>query len=176
MKTMRRLATICALFAPAAQADDRTYAFECDTQGGHYSKWTMTTEASALVITGTLRLNDMVADKKWSTVATVFLRGGADGKTTYGFHAYDVDRLQKSLHLELLKPGGHEDFGDDSMKAGKKPVPFRLELTASGTLRASVGGAEKSTELGPFKPKKIELGCSTGDFSFADIRIEEAPK
>jgi hypothetical protein len=136
----------------------------------------MTTQAPALVITGTLRLNEMVTDKKWSTAMNVFIRGGADGKTAYGFRAYDVDRLQKSLHLELLKPGGHEDFGNDSLKTGQKPVPFRLELTASGALSANVGGAEKSTQLGAFAPKKIEIGCSTGDFSFADIRIVEDPR
>jgi len=97
-------------------------------------------------------------------------------QTTFGFHTYDVDRLQKSLHLELLKPGGHVDFGDESLKTGRKPVPFRLELTASGTLSANVGGAEKATELGAFVPKKIEIGCSTGDFSFADIRVVESAR
>jgi len=66
----------------------------------------------------------MIADKKWTTVANVFIRGGADGKSLYGFHAYDADREQKSLHLELLKPGGHEDLGNDSMKKGQKPVKF----------------------------------------------------
>jgi hypothetical protein len=170
------LLAVCALAATAARADDRTYTFACDTHAGHYSSWSMTTQAPALVITGTLRLNEMIADKKWSTVANVFIRGGADGKLVYGFHAYDVDRLQKTLHLELLKPGGHEDFGNDSMKKGQKPVRFRLELTATGTLRANVGGAEKSTELGSFTPQKIELGCSTGDFSFADVRIEEVQR
>jgi hypothetical protein len=170
------LLALFALGATAVRADDRAYAFDCDTHAGHYSSWTMTTQAPALVITGTLRLNEMVVDKKWSTVATVFIRGGADGKSVYGFHAYDVDRLQKTLHLELLKPGGHEDFGSDSMKKGQKPVKFRLELSATGTLRANVGGAEKSTELGSFAPKKVELGCSTGDFSFADVHIEEVQR
>jgi len=172
--TMRLLLVVAAFAAAGvARADDRTFTYECDTAAGHYSSWSMTTQAPALVITGTLRLNDWVEDKKWSTVATVFIRGGADGKTVYGFHAYDADRLRKSLHLELFKPGGHVDFGDDSLKKGQKPVKFRLELTASGTLRANVGGAEKATELGAFTPRKIELGCSTGDFSFADVRIEE---
>jgi hypothetical protein len=168
---------IWALLAAAAvRADDRAFSYECDTGAGHYSSWSMTTQATALVITGTLRLNDWVEDKKWSTVANVFIRGGADGKSVYGFHAYDVDRLRKSLHLELFKPGGHEDFGEDAMKKGQKPVKFRLELTATGTLRANVGGAEKSTELGAFTPRKIELSCSTGDFSFADVHIEEAQR
>jgi hypothetical protein len=174
MERMRALLALpTLLLASRAFADDRSFAYECDTGAGHYSSWSMTTQAPALVVTGTLRVNEMLADKKWTTVANVFIRGGADGKTTYGFHAYDVDREQKTLHLELLKPGGHEDFGNDSMKRGQKPVKFRLELTATGTLRANVGGAEKSTELGSFVPKKIELGCSTGDFSFTDIRVEE---
>jgi hypothetical protein len=167
---------LCALTAAAARADERTYAFECDTPPGHYSRWTASTNAPALVVTGTIQLNEIRVDKKWSVVANVFLRGGEDGKTTYGFRAYDVDRQQKSLHLELLKPGGHLDFGNDSMKPGKKPIPFRLELTASGALSADVGGAKQSTELGNFTVKKIDLGCSTGDISFENIRIEETPR
>jgi len=173
---LRYLTLAMPFLTTVAPADDRAYTFECDTLAGHYSSWSFPTQASALVITGTLRLNEMVADKKWTTIANVFIRGGADGKSTFGFRAYDVDRQQKSLHLELLKPGGHEDFGNDSMKKGQKPVKFRLELTATGSLRANVGGAEKSAELGAFVPKKIELGCSTGDFSFVDVRVEEAPK
>jgi hypothetical protein len=169
-------ATGALAIAAAAAAGEPTYTYECDAPAGHYSSWSMSTQAPALVITGTLRLNEMVADKKWSTVATVLIHGGADGKTRFGFRAYDADRLRKSLHLELLKPGGHLDFGDDSMKAGRKPVKFRLELTAGGTLRANVGGAEQSTELGAFTPTSIELGCSTGDFSFGDIRVGEMPR
>lgn len=169
------LTLLCAAGA-TAHADERTFKFDCDTPGGHYSSWTATTQASALVITGTLQVNEMRFEKRWSAVANVFIRGGADGKTTYGFRAYDADKLQKNLHLELLKPGGHEDFGSDSMKPGKKAVPFRLELTASGSLSVDVGGAKRSTELGAFIPKKVDLGCSTGDFTFADIRIEETPR
>ena len=52
-------------------------------------------------------------------------------------------------------------------------MPFRLELTATGTMRAKVGDAEHTVELGTFVPKSIELGCSTGDFKFGDVRIEE---
>jgi hypothetical protein len=174
MRNLRAIVAVIGGFgAVPALADDRTFSYECDTPGGHYSSWSMTTQAPALVVTGTLRLNEMIADKRWTTVVNVYIRGGDDGKTTYGFRAYDVDRQQKSLHLELLKPGGHEDIGGDPMRKGQKPVKFRLELSATGTLRATVGGAEKSTELGSFKPQKIELGCSTGDVSFADVRIEE---
>ena len=166
---------VLPMLGPVAAAD-RTYSFECDTPEGHFSSWDATTDASALVVTGTLRLKEMRTGKRWSTVMHVFLRGGADGKTTWGFRAYDVDRLNQSLHLELLKPGGHEDFGNDSLKAGKKAVPFRLELSATGTLKVNVGGAEQSTEIGAFKPAKVDLGCSSGDFLFADIRIEETPR
>jgi hypothetical protein len=52
-------------------------------------------------------------------------------------------------------------------------VPFRLELTPTGSLRAKVGAAEHAVELGSFTPKSIVLSCSTGDFTLGDIRIEE---
>jgi hypothetical protein len=170
------IVAVCTLAAGTAHADDRTYSFDCDAPPGHYSSWTASTNAQALVITGTIQLIEIRVDKKWIVVANVFLRGGEDGKTTFGFRAYDVDRQQKSLHLELLKPGGHLDFGNDSMKPGKKPIPFRLELTASGALSADVGGAKQNAELGNFTVKKIDLGCSTGDISFENIRIEETPR
>jgi hypothetical protein len=179
VKTEFGLALIatCALVHGSARADERTYSFDCDTPPGHFSSWTMSTNAVALVVSGTIQLNEIRVDKKkWSVVANVFLRGGEDGKTTYGFRAYDVDRQQKSLHLELLKPGGHLDFGSDSMKPGKKPFPFRLELTASGALSVDVSGAKQTAELGHFKAKKIYFGCSTGDFSFENIRIDETSR
>jgi len=178
VKTACHVALIAlgALVHGPARADERTYSFNCDAPPGHFSSWTMSTHATALVVSGTIELNEIRVGKKWSVVADVFLRGGDDGKTTYGFRAYDVDRQQKSLHLELLKPGGHLDFGSDSMKPGKKPFPFRLELTASGALSVDVGGAKQAVELGNFKAKKVYFGCSTGDFSFEDIRIDEASR
>ena len=142
-----------ALMTGTASADDRTFTYECDTDAGHYSSWSMTTQAPALVITGTLRLNDMIAGQDW------FVKNLQDA----------LKVIPKEKIICAVANYGY----DWAMKKGQKPVKFRLELTATGTLRANVGGAEKATELGAFTPKKIELGCSTGDFSFADVRIEE---
>src|SRR4051812_14449347 len=156
-----------------ARADDRTYNFDCDAPAGHYSSFSASTKAAALTITGSLRIHELHPDKKWDAVVNVMIYGGTEGKIRFGFRAYDVDQTRKTLHLVLLKPGGHIDVGKDSLKPGKQSVPFRLELTATGTLSVDVGGARQSTEIGAFKPTTVDLGCSTGDFSFDDVRIEE---
>jgi hypothetical protein len=156
----------------AALADERVFSFECDTPPGHYSSWTVTTKSPAITLTGTLRINEIRQEKKRVGVVNVYFKGGVDGKSAFGFRAYDADR-NGSLFLKLLKPGGHDDFAGKPLKAGNKKIPFRLELSAAGTLRARVGDEERSTELGAFVPRTIDLGCSTGDFSFGDLRIVE---
>ncbi len=166
------LAAMALVAGSAALADDRTFTFECDAPPGHYSSWTATTKATAIVITGSLRINEIRLDKKTAGVVYVYFKGGADGQTNHGFRGYDVDDNQ-SLFFKITKPGGHVDLGRKPVKPGNKRIPFRLELTPSGTLRAKVGEDEKSVELGSFAPKAIGLGCSTADFSFSDLRIEE---
>jgi hypothetical protein len=168
------LAVVALAAGSAALADDRTYAYECDAPQAHHSSWTATTKATAITITGTLRINEIRQDKKYAGVVYVYVKGGDDAKTQYGFRGYDADDNQ-SLFWKILKPGGHEDIGKKPLKAGSKRIPFRLELTTTGTLRAKVGEGENSVELGTFTPKSISLGCSTGDFSFADVRIVETP-
>ena len=167
------LAVIASSALPVAQADDRTFDFDCDAPEGHFTSWSASTTAAALTITGDLRIHELRLDKKWYALFSVMIYGGADGKTKFGFRAYDIDQTQKKLHLDLLKPGGHIDFGNDALKPGKKSVPFKLELSATGTLSVDVGGAQQSAELGVFKPRSVDFGCSTGDFSFDDIRITE---
>lgn len=174
MRRLKRLSVAAVFATTLAHADERTYDFDCDAPAGHNSSWIASTTASAVVITGTFRVHELRNDKKYLSAAYVYFFGGKDGKTRFGFRAVDVDNEQKKLHLELLKPGGHLDFGDDSLKAGKK-MSFRLELSATGTLSVDVGGAKQTTELGAFKPDSVYLGCSTGDFSFDAVRIDEKP-
>jgi len=166
------LAAFALAAGSAALAEERVFTFECDTPPGHYSSWTATTKATALTLTGTLRINEIRQEKKRVGVVNVYFKGGPDGKSAFGFRAYDADR-NESLFIKLMKPGGHDDFAGKPLKAGSKKIPFRLELTSSGTLRATVGDEERSTELGAFVPRTIDLGCSTGDFSFGDLRIVE---
>jgi hypothetical protein len=165
-------ATVVLVAGSAARADDRTFTYECDAPEAHHSSWTATTRARAITITGLLRINEVRLHKKYVGVVYVYVRGGDDGKSSYGFRGYDADDNQ-TLFFKVMKPGGHEDLGPKPLKAGGKRVPFRLELTPSGTLRARVGEDERSVELGAFVPKSISLGCSTGDFSFSDVRIIE---
>jgi hypothetical protein len=166
------LAAVALAAGSAALADDRTYTYECDAPQGHHSSWTATTKAGTITITGSLRINEVRLDKKYVGVVYVYVKGGDDGKTSYGFRGYDADDNQ-TLFFKLMKPGGHEDIGRKPLKAASKRIPFRLELTTSGTLLARVGEDERSVELGAFVPKSISLGCSTGDFSFSDLRIAE---
>lgn len=166
------LAAFALAAGSAALADERVFTYECDAPPGHHSSWTATTKATAIIITGSLRINEVRLDKKSTGVVYVYFKGGVDGKTNHGFRGYDADDNQ-SLFFKITKPGGHEDIGRKPVKTGNKRIPFRLELTTSGTLRAKVGDDEASVELGAFAPKSIGLGCSTGDFSFGDLRIVE---
>jgi len=158
----------------AAAADPPRYAFECDTPPGHYSYWHRTVTGSEISITGQVTVNELGTDKKWIPVVNVMLSNEKD-EHSYGIHISAIAKTPDLLILRLRKVDGSDAIGLGFMPRTKDPIPFMLRLDASGALTASVGGVEAATALGAFKPSMLELSCSTGDFEFTAVRVEEKP-
>ena len=68
----------------ASFAEEPVHSFACDTPPGHFSDWTQSLSPGPVEITGTLTVNELRTDTKWSPVAGVMLDGGADGRTSFG--------------------------------------------------------------------------------------------
>jgi len=168
---------MAALLLPAftLAADAPTYGFECDTMAGHFSSWTRSVTTKEITIKGLIAINEIRPDKKWGATASVLLRGDAKNRASYGIRLYVPSKEPDIVVVELLKIGGNNPIGAASIPRTKKTLPFTLALTPTGTLKATVGDGAASVELGAFTPGKIVLGCSAGDFSFAEIGISETP-
>jgi hypothetical protein len=121
-------------------------------------------------ITGRVTVNDMLKDKKWSPLASVML---SSGDNRYGIRFFGVMKTPELVFLELLKVGGRDPIGLGLIPRTRDPVPFTLRLDASGLLKVTVAGSEASTQLAEFRPESLELSCSTGDFEFTEITVEE---
>jgi hypothetical protein len=158
----------------ACAADESRHAFECDTPAGHFSYWKRSVSSAVLEVSGKVRVNGLLKDKKWSPGANVFVvQRGKDTTAQFGLRLYVVMKTPDMLFLELLKIGGREAIGLGLVPRTSDPVPFTLLLDATGLLKVSLAGMEGSTNLGAFKPDSIELSCSTGDFEFTDVVVTE---
>jgi hypothetical protein len=168
---------MAALLLPAfaLAGDTPTYDFECDTLAGHFSNWTRSVATKGITVKGSIAINEIRPDKKWTAAASILLRGDAKHREAYGIRLYVSSKEPDIVVVELLKIGGNSPIGAASIPRTKKAQPFTLTLTPTGTLKATVGDGTAAVELGAFTPGRIAFGCSSGDFSFADISIAESP-
>jgi hypothetical protein len=167
------LGLIGVIASAAAGAAEPTMAYECDTPAGHFGFWSRTVSRSEIDITGTLKVLELLDDKKWSPTAKVMLYGGADGQTAVGLNLFTLKTVKDQYFIELRKPGGHVDLGLGFIPSTKDPLPFRLHLDATGKLTVTLSGVDASTQLADFKVQKVSISCSTGDIAFDDVRITE---
>lgn len=173
---MKARATLFGLFLMSAGAfaeEPRAFNYECDTPAGHFSYWNGTVSGGEIEISGKVTVNDLLKDKKWSPGASITLRDKKERPSRFGIRVYAVMKTPDLVFLELLKVGGHEAIGLGLIPRTKKPIPFTLRLDATGLLKATIAGADASTNLGDFKAASFELGCSTGDFEFTDVTVTE---
>jgi hypothetical protein len=165
-------ACLLALVGNGSAAEPPRQNFECDTLGGHFSYWNRTIAASKIDITGTLTVNELCKDGKWIPTALAVIQA-ADEKTFFGVHLVSLPKAKELYFVEIVKTGGNEKLGLGFLPATKDPLPFAIHLDGAGQVTVSLGGLEGSAPVGDFKPAKIQLSCSTGDFEFKDFVIQE---
>jgi hypothetical protein len=173
---MNRKALVAAGLLAIAEivgaAEPVRQTFECDTLPGHFSFWNRTVTSAPIGITGRLIVNELRKDKKWSPVAQVVLLGGEDGKARFALHLTSFSKTPEFFFLNLDTPSGKTKLGLGIIPSTEKTVDFSMRLDAGGQLEVSLAGNKTSVAVGAFKPAKLELSCSTGDFEFSDFVIE----
>jgi hypothetical protein len=167
--TLTPIACLLVLTTSGA-AEPPRQNFECDTPGGHFSYWNRTISASKIDITGSLTVNEVRKDGKWTPTALAAVQS-AD-KANFGVRLYVLPKVKDMYFLEIMTPSGNEKLGLGFIPATKDPLPFAVHLDA-GEVKVSVAGLEATSPLGDFKPAGIQLSCSTGDFEFKDVVIQE---
>ena len=142
---------------------------------GAFSYWNRTVSSREIEIAGKITVNELREDKKWSPGAHVYFRGGKEKSAALGLRIYALLKTPDMLFLELRKVEGSEKIGLGFIPRTQDPIPFTLRIDSSGLLKATVAGAEATANLGDFKPDSVELSCSTGDFEFTDVTVNEKP-
>ena len=163
---------LLAIAGTSGATDAPRQNFECDTLAGHFSYWNRTVSAATIDVAGTLTVNELRKDKKWTPTALVVLEG-ADGKARFGIHLYTIPKITDMYFIEIVKTDGNEKLGLGLVPSTKDPLPFALHLDGNGQLRVSLAGFDATTPVGNFKPSSVQFSCSTGDFEFKDFVIQE---
>ena len=175
----RRLAgaLICSLGAPlAASAAEPVHEFDCDTPPGHYSYWTQSLSSGAVEVSGAVTVNELRKHKKWVPVASVMFRG-ADGKSNAGVSLSALLKVNDMYFVRMKTPAGDTDMGlGGVIPRTKDPIPFKVTFDATGKLTVSIAGAEATAELGTFRPQILSLSCSTGDFRFTNVVVQDSAR
>jgi hypothetical protein len=177
-RTRRMNATLvfaigACLLPGLASAEEPTYGFECDTPPGHYSYWTHSISSSHMTVAGTVTVNEKREDPKWNPTIGVLLYPLNEPGRPFGLQIFELNAQKDVLFLRLTVPGSDDEAPFAMIPSDTKSIPFRLSIAADGTLEVTAAGKSTSRKLEGFRPKRLQLSCSTGDFEFLDIKVSE---
>ena len=168
---MSPIACLLAIAATSGAAEPPRQTFECDTPAGHFSYWTRSVSASKIDITGKVTVNELRKDGKW--IPTTLMTVQSADKANFGVRLSMLPKVKDMYFVEIVKPGGNEKLGLGFIPASSDPIPFAVHIDGSGQLKVSLAGLDGSASTGDFKPANVQLSCSTGDFEFKDVIIED---
>lgn len=57
------------------------------------------------------------------------------------------------------------------LSAAEAPVPFEVAMSAAGRLTVTYHGSSYSVGAPEVRPRRVVIGCSTGEFEFTDVRV-----
>lgn len=151
-----------AFFASGASAA----TFECDTPNGRFSSWQQEIPAGAFVVSGTISMRAIRPGSRWGPVATASLRWEGDARdASVQFAIFPDDENQ----FEARVREGDEIMGTARLNVSE-PAHFELRFS-QGVAAVNAGGLSHSFAADE-PPESIEFSCSSGDFTFTDVRIE----
>lgn len=156
-------------------AEPVTYSFECDTPAGHYSDWTRSVSTTDIRATGKITVNEIRDGGKWMPAAGIMIRGEQDGKEAVaGVSLSGSKQMPDKIFVSIYTPGEADSKNLGTVPATTTEFRFEVTLDDKGLLRVSLGGFAGTRQLEGFKPGKLALNCSTGDFEFSEIGIVES--
>jgi hypothetical protein len=172
MKASILLALGGCFLARLSPAAEPSYDFECDTPAGHYSYWSRTISHGTATISGTITVNEKRADPRWNpTITAMFYL--ESGKSGFGLQIF-MDGIAKDVFfLRITQPGSTKETPFGTIPSDTKSIPFTVSLDQHGMLQVSVAGQSGSEKIEGFRPKLIQLSCSTGDIEFKNVTVSE---
>lgn len=159
-----------------AMAQPGQMQFDCDAPPGHYSKMDVLQAPGQRTVSGTLQADMLYRERKWEPTAQARL-AAADGSSWAGVKLHASAPAQR-----VVRDGGSVDVLI-AYRPGKSPIveerigsiPLGQSIAYTIVMddehvRVRVGETERAVKLELSDTRKMELGCSTGDFKFADTQ------
>jgi hypothetical protein len=160
----------CAKPPPQPAAPTTNY-FDCDVPPGRFSQWNQTISSNDTGLSGTLQMIEGRKDPKWLPSASVYLIG-QDNVQSVGLKMILFNEEPNNVDLVILDSGGKDKHDKlASIPWAGKAVGFSVLLTDAGALTVTADGRSETVNLPGFRPQKVALVCSTGQFKFADVVI-----
>jgi len=170
-RTIAILSGSLFMLGGVAYAAEPVHEFECDTPAGHFSFWSQTLKAGKLTVTGTVDINEKREHERWNPAASILLVGNPNG--TLGLQIYTLSTQKDVFNLRITEPQTKDEAPFAKIPADTTSIPFSLSLAKDGKLTVTAAGKSASTTIKGFKPRKLQLSCSTGDFFFRDFTISQ---
>jgi hypothetical protein len=178
----------CVIMAGCAGEASRSkpvaHYFDCDVPPGHVSEWNESLLSHPARVSGTLQMIEARKDQKFLPLAKVELRGEDNSKAV----GFEILLFNSGLSTPNGPPNDPDNaflavFSQDvdrvrSATFGKVPwagrtINFDLRLSRNGELSITADGKTRTVPLLGLVPHKLALICSTGQFRFEHVVIED---
>lgn len=159
-----------AVVAPPAYAEG--FSFDCDTPADHYSRIEQPVKGTRFHFSGT-----MASDSLRSGDFAALVQGevmALDGKSGVRTRLVKSSKEKNTLLMVVFTAmdGKINEYTIGKVKAGS-PVGFAFSVADSGNLAVKFGEFAGELPLKLVDGAKLAVSCSTGDFTFTDVRMEE---
>ena len=151
------------------------YAFDCEAQPRYYQDLNIHVPSKKLRLTGLMQVVAVAEhpDSYWRSGITVYLR--VDPEEPYvGLVGRVYPELSPDKMLFSLQWGhkaGQETGAFAAIEITDAPIPFELTLSESRQLTVSVGRAEKTSSVAPFKVVRATLLCSGAHVRYSNVVV-----
>lgn len=166
------LALLAGCVTTGSRLPPPEYYFDCDVPPGKFSEWSRTVSSRSVQISGTVELIEPRPDARWGTVANILI-DGTRGSSAVGLKVYLDWRSPEVVHFLLI--GQSAPSGEDilSLPWEGQATPFTVAISGSGELKVSAANVTQALEVSNFDIQGVQLSCSTAQFKFRRVTIDE---
>ncbi|MBO9580368.1 MAG: hypothetical protein J7498_05705 [Sphingobium sp.] len=160
---------------PGKAAEAGQIYFDCDATPGHFSRMEVMLRPEQWSIVGSLKADMLYREGEWSPSAQLRL-SEAEGRRWIGIGltasvpTKKIVREGASVTIAIIRKAGDGTPSQETL--GSLPLgqalPFEIALDGEH-LTIKLAGTTRVMDVKLNGARKIELGCSTGDFKFIDI-------
>jgi hypothetical protein len=167
---------IATLVAQSAVSQEQPhYYFDCDAPEARFSAWTRTIAAPLPMISGKVALINSRDHSRWLSSATVYFKSKDEARSV-GVALYILKDSPNMLQVDVRQwRKGAEPEGRNlgAVARSSEPMAFSIQLSSANELAVQVASFAIRGPIKDFVAASVSLSCSTGEFKFYDISVDE---